>query len=61
MSLTLTPNDAIQMPQSKFGLGSTHDDMIAMLVKYFRVVTMIYIVWLIGNKNCCCSKIKSLF
>ena len=56
MSLTLTPNDAIQMPQSKFGLGSTHDDMIAMLVKYFRVVTMIYIVWLIGDKICCLSK-----
>ncbi len=36
------------LPQSRFGLGSNHDDMICMLLKYFRVVAMIYIVWLIG-------------
>ena len=35
--------------QSKFGLGSTHDDMIYMLLKYFRIVAMIYVAWLIGN------------
>jgi hypothetical protein len=37
------------MLQSKFGLGTTHDDMIFMLLKYFRIVTLIYVAWLIGN------------
>lgn len=36
------------LPQSKFGLGSDHGDMIVMLIKYFRIVAMVYGVWLIG-------------
>ena len=38
------------LPQSKFGLGSDHGDMIVMLIKYFRIVAMVYGVWLIGKK-----------
>ena len=45
------------MPQSKFGLGSTHDDMIYMLLKYFRIVAMIYVAWLIGNNHFLCGKV----
>ncbi len=36
------------LPQSKFGLGSDHGDIIVMLIKYFRIVAMVYGVWLIG-------------
>ena len=42
--------NAFLLPQSKFGFGSDHGDMIVMLIKYFRIVAMVYGVWLIGKK-----------
>ena len=42
-------NSTKLLPQSKFGLGSDHGDMIIMLIKYFRIVAMVYGVWLIGE------------
>ena len=39
------------LPQSKFGLGSDHGDMIVMLIKYFRIVAMVFVVWFIGYFN----------
>ena len=44
-------NSTKLLPQSKFGLGSDHGDMIIMLIKYFRIVAMVYGVWLIGKRE----------
>jgi len=44
-------NSTKLLPQSKFGLGSDHGDMIIMLIKYFRIVAMVYGVWLIGERE----------
>ena len=40
-----------QLPQSKFGLGSDHGEMIVLLIKYFRIVSMVFVVWFIGYFN----------
>lgn len=37
------------LPQSKFGLGSDHADMILIAIRYIRIVFMVYVVWLIGK------------
>jgi hypothetical protein len=39
------------IPQSKFGLGSDHGEMIVLLIKYFRIVSMVFVVWFIGYFN----------
>ncbi len=36
------------LPQSKFGLGSDHAEIVVLFVKFFHIVGMVYIVWLIG-------------
>ena len=37
------------LPQSKFGLGSDHADMIIIGIRYLRIVFMVYAVWLVGS------------
>jgi len=39
------------LPQSKFGLGSDHAEIIVLVVKFFQIVGMVFIVWLIGFIN----------
>lgn len=40
-----------ELPHSKFGLGSDHSDFIVLLVRYFRIVAMVFVVWVIGYLN----------
>jgi small-conductance mechanosensitive channel len=42
---------SFQLPQSKMGLGSDHSDLIVFFVRYFRIVAMVFVVWVIGYFN----------
>ncbi len=37
------------LPESKFGLGSDHSDLIVLVIKYFRIVGLVFFVWLFGR------------
>lgn len=39
------------LPQSRFGLGSDHTEMIVFMIRYFRIVSMVFFVWLVGYFN----------
>ena len=39
------------LPQPKFGLGPDHADTILLVIRYFRIVLMVYGVWLIGKER----------
>ena len=39
------------LPKSKFGLGSDHADILVLGIRYFRIVFMVYVVWLLGMKT----------
>ena len=44
-------SDASFQLQSKMGLGSDHSDIIVLIVRYFRIVAMVCVVWFIGYFN----------
>lgn len=44
-------NNESPLPQSKFGLASKHDDILVFLTNYFKIISLVYIVWLIGYLN----------
>jgi hypothetical protein len=39
------------LPLSKFGLGSDNSDLIVLIIKYFRIVGLVFFVWLFGLFN----------
>lgn len=41
----------VHLPQSKFGLGSDHSDMIVFLIRFFRLSAVVFLAWLIGYFN----------
>ena len=49
------------LPQSKFGLGSDNGDLIVLLIKYFRLVAMVFVVWFIGGLKTLIISISRLF
>jgi hypothetical protein len=48
---TTTTTSINQLPESKFGLGSDNSDLIFLMLKYFRIVALVFFVWMIGNLN----------
>ncbi|RNA28150.1 extended synaptotagmin-2-like isoform X1, partial [Brachionus plicatilis] len=45
------PENEVHLPQSKFGLGSDHSDMIVVLIRFFRISAVVFLAWLIGYFN----------
>ena len=44
-----TPNNSSSsLPESQFGRGSDNSDLIGLVVKYFRIVGLVFFVWLFG-------------
>jgi Ca2+-dependent lipid-binding protein len=46
----MSSNLESQLPQSKFGFSS-NDDIISFLTNYFKIITFVYVIWLIGYLN----------
>ena len=41
-----------QLPETKMGLGSDNSDLIILVLKYFHIVALVFLVWMIGiNKS----------
>lgn len=44
-----TSASSSDLPQSKHGLGSDHSDLIYLALKYFRIVALVFFVWIFGK------------
>lgn len=47
----MSATNEVNLPESKFGLGSDHTDMIVFLVRFFRISAVVFVAWLIGYFN----------
>ena len=51
VEIEMSKSPETKLPVSKSGLGSNHDDAVLFISTYFRIVSLVFVVWLTGYFN----------